>query len=632
MRLAAYVRVSSDKQDVTRQRENITAWTTRNGAAPIWYEDSDGKNPRHRSDKRQSFQDLLKAVKAGRFERIIVDSQDRFGTKDAFEWGKLISILRDNDCELIDSQGRLLSGDDDGSVLSGVVGALTSKREQREKAHRNISGKVTYARKGEYQGGYAPYGTDVVCFGPDGKEKWRTVYVGHLDRLKVYPDGKSERFTGKNVTPVKDTTDTLRLRPTKEKDRLKIVRQVFKWYETEDISPRGIADRLNELQVVPIFGEAWYKHTIRAMLSNPIYIGLPTWNKRSNAAFVEYVNGRLQEINGKARTKRRESADFVQPEAPEFAPIVPVETFNKCQKKLQAASTTANRGHRSPKLAELWLRPFLYCGHCGEVMHAAGGGGTSRLKPNYFCSTYNKYGPKNPKGCHCHRVRHEVLEDLVLRYLKETTPKVAQLIQASDTGDVEGVRSILVNGRFLEKEYADVACDVIAYVEKFATAKERKRIGEGFDVVFGLAFERIRPKLEKAIAEKEAELDTMLDDYRTLPDRLKARAVAKMEPLEAEISELRQRLIDLRKPFQGIREELETRKTALETAEREIEREAAGRRKGEALRGVVDRIVCYFQHGERKVNNGRSRLDRVEIIPISGDSVSFIGGASQGLS
>src|SRR5690606_8344712 len=132
---------------------------------PIWFEDSDGKNPRHRADKRQNFQALLKSVQAGRFERIIVDSQDRFGTKDAYEWGKFMSLLRDHGCELIDSQGRLLSGDDEGAVLTGVVGALTSKREQREKAHRNISGKINYARKGEYQGGYAPYGTDIVCFG-----------------------------------------------------------------------------------------------------------------------------------------------------------------------------------------------------------------------------------------------------------------------------------------------------------------------------------------------------------------------------------------------------------------------------------------------------------------------------------
>src|SRR5579863_1399392 len=315
MSTVAYVRVSSDQQDTTRQRQNISGCADRLGLViDLWQEDSEGKNPRHRAEKRKAFQRLLSDVAAGTVRTIIVDQQDRFGTKDAFEWGEFIGKLRKHRCRLLDSTGRELSAGDTGTVITGVVSALTSQEEQRQKAHRSLTGKVNYAGRGEYQGGYAPYGTDVVCFGPDGKEKWRTVYVAHLDRLKFYPDGTRERFKGKNVTPAKDSTDTLRLRPSIEKDRVKVAKQVFEWYTTEDLSPQQIAYRLNDLKISPVFGDVWYKHTIKAMLLNPVYIGLPTWNKRAGASFAEFVDGRVQAVDEPKRGKRRQISDHIQPE------------------------------------------------------------------------------------------------------------------------------------------------------------------------------------------------------------------------------------------------------------------------------------------------------------------------------
>src|SRR4051794_26993388 len=123
---AAYIRVSSDKQDVTRQKESIARWAEHNGTIDLWFEDSTGRNPRDQSFKRAEFQRLMRAVEAGEICRIVVDSQDRFGSKDAYEWGKFVSLLRDNDCQLFDSTGRELTADDDGNVLTTMVGALAS--------------------------------------------------------------------------------------------------------------------------------------------------------------------------------------------------------------------------------------------------------------------------------------------------------------------------------------------------------------------------------------------------------------------------------------------------------------------------------------------------------------------------
>jgi len=236
--VAGYVRVSSDKQDTARQEKRIQATGE---PISLWFRDADGRNPRDLPEKREAFQQMLRAVEAGLVGKVVVDRQDRFGVKDAHQWGKFISLLRENGAALFDADGKELSSDDDVAILTGAIGAITSTREQKEKAHRNVTGKVQKAKEGEYQGGYPAYGFDVVCFGADGKEKWRTVYVGQFKRWRVWPDGRRERFDGKDNSPRKDPTDKLYIRPSIEKERIKWARKVFEWYATEDISPRQIA-------------------------------------------------------------------------------------------------------------------------------------------------------------------------------------------------------------------------------------------------------------------------------------------------------------------------------------------------------------------------------------------------------
>ena len=67
---AAYIRVSSDKQDVQRQTSAIQA-----SGFPIaeWFRDDEGKNPRDQAERRPAFQAMLKAVEAGLVNVIVVD-------------------------------------------------------------------------------------------------------------------------------------------------------------------------------------------------------------------------------------------------------------------------------------------------------------------------------------------------------------------------------------------------------------------------------------------------------------------------------------------------------------------------------------------------------------------------------
>ncbi len=632
---AAYVRISSDKQDVSSQKQSIERWAKRNQPIGLWFEDAEGKNPRDLPHKRAGFQRLLKAVEAGIVDCIVVDSQDRFGTRDAHQWGAFVTRLRDHGCQLVDATGRDLSGEDDGAVLTGVVGALTSTREQREKAHRNVRGKVPKALLGEYQGGYPAYGFDVVCIGDSGKEKWRTLYVGHFDRWKVYPNGERERFKGKDNAPSKDPSDKLYLRPSIETRRLDVAREVFRWYATEAISAQQIAARLNQAKVDPVFGEHWDKMKIKQLLRNPIYIGLPTWNKRGGSRFVEYVAGDVRavaKINGAVKLGRhRDATDYCQPDKPAFKPIIDAKTWKRVQEKLLEASDE-QRGipKRAAKTDELWLKPFLVCGHCGRGMRATRGESPKYNKswPSYFCGTYGTYGKDNPTGCHCHRIKHDFIEGLILDYVRETCPKTAELMKAVQNGDVELARPLYEALFRSQTDLGGMACEMMTFIAEHGTdADEKKDFLGGYAAVFN----RLRPRMEKEISKREAELDKMLAGYSDLTGGVRERARLRMEALEIEVRRLRSQLSDLREPWEGLAAEVTARKQAYEQARKVLGNGAAGRQKAEALSRVVSRIVCRFNQNNGNENHAKSTLISVEIEPVEGDPVTcFTNGNKPG--
>src|SRR5262245_4856695 len=133
---AAYIRVShGEKQNPERQREAIRSWAEKAGVSVNdWYEDIVGRNPRDLAEDREQFQRMLEDVKSGKWDWIVVDSQDRFGVKDQYEYGYFVHIFRQHDCELWGVGQGLLSSTDDAAVFVTTVGNQTSSKEQKEKA------------------------------------------------------------------------------------------------------------------------------------------------------------------------------------------------------------------------------------------------------------------------------------------------------------------------------------------------------------------------------------------------------------------------------------------------------------------------------------------------------------------
>lgn len=653
--IAAYIRISSDRQDAERQRKTIAEWAERNGLTiGEWFEDTEGRNPRDKADDRMSFQRLLRLVETGEVDAVVVDSQDRFGAYSNWELGKYIWKLIQNDCSLWSVADGCLSAEDDGTVIRTTVSQQTSLKEQKEKGWRAIGAKVKSAQEGLYPGGYPPYGLDVVCLSAGNKKdvKWRVVWIGDHERIKIFRDGKEERYSGKNNMPAKDEHDVFVYQPSIVEERIKYLRLMFEWYAHEDISPSRIATRLNELGVSSVFGEGWNKQKVKSTLMNPAAIGMPAYNKNAHGRFWEYIDGERKEVvrvGGKAKTgRRRKSKDFVFPKKPVFDPIVEVELFNSVQGKLAQNSRAYKEKvpkPRAPKTAQFWLRNTVVCATCNKPMRAWNQESGEKKYRSYFCANYGTYGKNNPTGCRSNRVKAEVLEELIDKYIAESHAQVSKLIAALDEESLEEVGPL---HDAWKKTWEEIR-EIWRRRNRFVNRIEKQMSPEEFlqeeasllpddddgpagtlpvvttDQLYEHFYSQRKPLMEQQLAELDAKHSQLVSSLSNFDPKAKIA----IEKLNREIVEVEKQMVALKGDLEDLDEqgrllssELRHRKTVLESMKEKFSSEQTYRRKSSLVKEVIERAVCHFEDTEGKGNQPRTRLVRVEVFPVDGAPTS----------
>lgn len=650
-RIYAYVRVSRDVQDAERQRDTIREWATHNDLViEEWYEDTEGSNPRDLADKRINFQRLIQLVATGLVDAVVVDAQDRFGTAGAWELGKYLTVFIDSGCSLWSVSDGCLTEEDDGTVIKAVVNAQTSRKEQRDKSWRSLNKKIDKARDGEYPGGYPPYGLDVVCFDPLGQVKWRVVWIGDFRRVKVEPDGRETLYEGKNNMPAKDEHDVLRYAPSIQQERLSTIQDIFRWYATENISPSQIATRLNSAGVDAVFGEGWNKQKIKQTLMNPVYIGLPAFNKRASGRFWEHVDGKMQPVKkNKGRTKAgrtRQQSDYIFPARLVFEPpIIEVTLFNTVQRKLHESSKEYKEKvptPRSPRTASFWLRNLLFCSGCMKPMRAWNANpNTESAYRSYFCANYGTYGKVNPTGCKSNRVKAELLEEITERYLRETHEKIASLIEAKTDKDVELIcplesdleqkrnellRLFRHQSRFvhrIEQEEGDLTNAMARVLIKNEDVDENGSVPLfGTEEIYDYLYEQRKPSLESELSRLDAEHSELLDKALSLPKKAaiaREKVNARILQIEERIQALRDDLHHVTGDIDALIQELERRKNAIQEAREAIGEDSSYRRKTALVKQVISKIICHFRDTDGKGNQPRTELVKVEVLPVEGD-------------
>jgi DNA invertase Pin-like site-specific DNA recombinase len=455
-RCAWYLRVSTPKQKLEHQREHVVRFCEQaNIRLPedCKFED---KEKRHRSEKRHDFQRLLDTVKARRLDWIIICSFDRWGIADVDEFFEFRRLLIKHDVQLWSVVDQMnLTGLTEGDYFRIVAMAIGATKYVEQMAEKNILKMIEMAKQGWAATGNAPYGTDLVCYPLHDlthplfrvvrtrymrPHKYRTIYYTSDSRverdnlglitashLTIAKEEETERM------PPRDKKATgYRFEPTIEEAGLIAVRRMFELYDS-GLGFTEISRHLWE-QGYKHYDKEFLYHGVETILSNRVYIGEPCWGKCGVGAYRILREGSPTRIRRKESDPfvvRKKENQFVRPLHPLFAPIVPIDLWQRVHDRLQArAHTNPQFGKRRTRSrATHPLNGKLFCPDCdkpmvlGSSMPAAGQRGQKTRCFN--CGTYRRFSRTK---CHANTVGWDRLDGAVEMLLKLVHGRVDRLI------------------------------------------------------------------------------------------------------------------------------------------------------------------------------------------------------------
>jgi site-specific DNA recombinase len=162
-----------------------------------------------------------------------------------------------------------------------------------------------------------------------------------------------------------------------EPDEAKVVAEIFELFTAKKLSPRGIAEHLNQPGGPPPprhvdssrnVRRRWAASTIRAMLKNPVYTGRMVWNRR------DFATGRQN--GGGARLRARDEWVVSEEAHPR---IVSDSMFEAAQQRFGA--TIRGKGSSHSKRAYVLTGMVRCCsGHAPLSMQ-----GKARKDHRYYC-------------------------------------------------------------------------------------------------------------------------------------------------------------------------------------------------------------------------------------------------------
>ena len=188
-----------------------------------------------------------------------------------------------------------------------------SRREYKMIKRRMDRGREQSVVEGNYMGSYRPYGFDIL-------------------KTKL----------ARTLVPNEEETP--------------IVKLMFEWTVKSNLSPYKIAAKLTAMGVPTYSGDAeWSKDTVKAILTNPVYVGKVRWNDRMQVKTMK--NGEL--VTSRPRSNHTDKYMLYDGK---HDGIIDEETFNAVSLRFHSDKTKSNL-----KLINI-LAGLLVCKKCGKVM------------------------------------------------------------------------------------------------------------------------------------------------------------------------------------------------------------------------------------------------------------------------
>lgn len=367
IKVYTYTRVSTamqtDGYSLDAQKTRMKAFADYNDYEIVGtYEDA-GKSGKS-IEGRLEFNRMMEDIKSGKdgVSFVLVFKLSRFG-RNAADVLSTLQIMQDFGVNLICVEDGIDSSKDAGKLMISVLSAVAEIERENIRV-QTMGGRIQKAREGKWNGGFAPYGYQLV----DGE-------------LQI------------------------------NEEEAKAIRIIFDQYVHTDIGANGVAKYLENHNIHKIQRQngknpLFDAHLVRLILKNPVYCGKIAYGRRK----TEKVYGTRNEYH------LVEQDNYILVDGQHEA-IVVEDVWQAAQVKLLAQAKKYEHVNRGKDTKTHLLSGILKCPICGAGMY--GNKSIKRKKDGTKYKDFYYYGCKHrtmTRGHKCDykkQIREELLDDAV---------------------------------------------------------------------------------------------------------------------------------------------------------------------------------------------------------------------------
>ena len=385
IKVYTYKRVSTamqiDGYSLDAQRSRMKAYADFNDYEIVGeYEDA-GKSGKS-IEGRMQFRQMMEDVKSGKdnISYVLVFKLSRFG-RNAADVLSTLQVMQDFGVNLICVEDGIDSSKDAGKLMISVLSAVAEIERENIRV-QTMEGRIQKAREGKWNGGFAPYGYQLV-------------------------NGKLEINEEEAVA----------------------IRTIYDQYVNTDIGSNGISKYLENHGIRKIQRQngknpLFDAHLVRLILKNPVYCGKIAYGRRK----TEKVHGTRNEYH------LVEQENFLLVDGLHEA-IIPEDVWNAAQAKLIAQAKKYEYVNKGKNERAHLLSGIVKCPICGAGMY-----GNKSIKYKKDGTKYKDffyYGCKHrgmQRGHKCDyrkQIREELLDDAVAEVIVKlvSNPHFAAMMQ-----------------------------------------------------------------------------------------------------------------------------------------------------------------------------------------------------------
>ena len=399
VKVYTYTRVSTamqiDGYSLDAQKARMKAFADYNDYEIVGtYEDA-GKSGKS-IEGRMEFNRMMEDIKSGKdgVSYVLVFKLSRFG-RNAADVLSALQIMQDFGVNLICVEDGIDSSKDAGKLMISVLSAVAEIERENIRV-QTMEGRIQKAREGKWNGGFAPYGYQLM----DGK-----LYINEEEAAAI--------------------------------------RVIFDQYVNTDIGANGVAQYLENHGIRKIQRQngknpLFDAHLVRIILKNPVYCGKIAYGRRK----TEKVHGTRNEYH------LVEQDNYILVDGQHEA-IIAEEVWQAAQVKLIAQAKKYEHVNKAKDTRTHLLSGIVKCPVCGAGMY-----GNKSIKSKKDGTKYKDfyyYGCKHrimTRGHKCdykRQIREELLDDAVAEVIVKlvSNPKFAAMMQEKinrkvDTTAIDG--------------------------------------------------------------------------------------------------------------------------------------------------------------------------------------------------